>query len=91
MKFGVISFPGSCDDVDALMACERVGEAVSLWHADHNLAGVSKGGKTRERGEKRRRNRQQRFAHFHSDFSTEHGYRHKLAGTNRPLSKMPRR
>jgi phosphoribosylformylglycinamidine synthase len=40
MKFGVISFPGSCDDVDARQACERVGEAVSLWHADHNLAGV---------------------------------------------------
>jgi phosphoribosylformylglycinamidine synthase subunit PurQ / glutaminase len=40
MKFGVISFPGSCDDVDALRACARVGEAVSLWHADHDLAGV---------------------------------------------------
>jgi phosphoribosylformylglycinamidine synthase subunit PurQ / glutaminase len=40
MKFGVISFPGSCDDVDARMACARVGEAVSLWHADHDLAGV---------------------------------------------------
>jgi len=40
MKFGVISFPGSCDDVDALMACARVGEAVALWHADHDLAGV---------------------------------------------------
>jgi phosphoribosylformylglycinamidine synthase len=40
MKFGVISFPGSCDDVDALGACARVGEAVSLWHADHDLAGV---------------------------------------------------
>jgi phosphoribosylformylglycinamidine synthase I len=40
MKFGVISFPGSCDDTDARQACERVGEAVSLWHADHDLAGV---------------------------------------------------
>jgi phosphoribosylformylglycinamidine synthase len=40
MKFGVISFPGSCDDVDALKACARVGEAVSLWHADHDLGGV---------------------------------------------------
>ena len=40
MKFGVISFPGSCDDVDARKACERVGEAVALWHADHDLAGV---------------------------------------------------
>ncbi|HEY7967855.1 MAG TPA: phosphoribosylformylglycinamidine synthase subunit PurQ [Solirubrobacteraceae bacterium] len=40
MKFGVISFPGSCDDTDALSACGRVGEAVALWHADHDLAGV---------------------------------------------------
>jgi len=40
MKFGVISFPGSCDDTDALSACSRVGEAVQLWHADHDLAGV---------------------------------------------------
>jgi len=40
MKFGVISFPGSCDDVDARMACARVGEAVALWHADHDLAGA---------------------------------------------------
>jgi phosphoribosylformylglycinamidine synthase len=40
MKFGVISFPGSCDDVDARLAAARVGEAVALWHADHDLAGV---------------------------------------------------
>ncbi len=40
MKFGVVSFPGSCDDVDARQACARVGEAVALWHADHDLAGV---------------------------------------------------
>lgn len=40
MKFGVIRFPGSCDDVDALGACERVGEAVMLWHADPDLQGV---------------------------------------------------
>ncbi len=40
MKFGVISFPGSCDDVDAQLAAGRVGEAVSLWHADHDLRGV---------------------------------------------------
>jgi phosphoribosylformylglycinamidine synthase len=40
MKFGVISFPGSCDDTDARLACERVGEVVALWHADHDLAGV---------------------------------------------------
>ncbi len=40
MKFGVVRFPGSCDDVDALRAAELVGEAVMLWHADHDLHGV---------------------------------------------------
>ncbi len=40
MKFGVIRFPGSCDDLDALHAAERVGEAVMLWHADRDLQGV---------------------------------------------------
>jgi phosphoribosylformylglycinamidine synthase subunit PurQ / glutaminase len=40
MKFGVIRFPGSCDDIDALQAAERVGEAVLLWHADRDLQGV---------------------------------------------------
>jgi phosphoribosylformylglycinamidine synthase subunit PurQ / glutaminase len=40
MKFGVIRFPGSCDDTDALLAAERVGEAVILWHADRDLQGV---------------------------------------------------
>ena len=40
MKFGVIRFPGSCDDVDALVAARRVGEAELLWHRDADLAGV---------------------------------------------------
>jgi phosphoribosylformylglycinamidine synthase subunit PurQ / glutaminase len=40
VKFGVVRFPGSCDDVDALLACERVGDAVLLWHADRDLQGV---------------------------------------------------
>jgi phosphoribosylformylglycinamidine synthase I len=40
MKFGIIRFPGSCDDVDALLAAQRVGEAVMLWHADRDLHGV---------------------------------------------------
>ena len=40
MKFGVIRFPGSCDDVDALQAAARVGETVLLWHGDHDLQGV---------------------------------------------------
>ncbi|HWT22534.1 MAG TPA: phosphoribosylformylglycinamidine synthase subunit PurQ [Solirubrobacteraceae bacterium] len=40
MKFGVVRFPGSCDDVDALHAARRVGEAVILWHRDRDLQGV---------------------------------------------------
>jgi len=40
VKFGVVRFPGSCDDVDALHAARRVGEAVILWHRDRDLQGV---------------------------------------------------
>jgi phosphoribosylformylglycinamidine synthase subunit PurQ / glutaminase len=40
VKFGVIRFPGSCDEVDALLAAERLGEAVILWHGDRELHGV---------------------------------------------------
>ncbi len=40
MKFGVVRFPGSCDDIDALEAARRVGDAVPLWHADRDLQGV---------------------------------------------------
>jgi phosphoribosylformylglycinamidine synthase len=40
MKFGVVRFPGSCDDVDALRAAERVGDAVLLWHQDRDLCDV---------------------------------------------------
>jgi phosphoribosylformylglycinamidine synthase len=40
MRFGVIRFPGSCDDTDAQLAASRVGEAVILWHADRDLQGV---------------------------------------------------
>jgi phosphoribosylformylglycinamidine synthase len=39
MKFGVLRFPGSCDEVDALLAAERVGEAELLWHRDRDLKG----------------------------------------------------
>jgi phosphoribosylformylglycinamidine synthase len=41
MKVGVVTFPGSLDDVDAQRAV-RVGggEAVALWHGDHDLRGV---------------------------------------------------
>jgi phosphoribosylformylglycinamidine synthase subunit PurQ / glutaminase len=40
VRFGIVRFPGSCDDVDALAAAGRVGEAVLLWHADRDLQGV---------------------------------------------------
>jgi phosphoribosylformylglycinamidine synthase subunit PurQ / glutaminase len=40
VKFGVVRFPGSCDEVDALVAARRVGEAELLWHADADLRGV---------------------------------------------------
>jgi phosphoribosylformylglycinamidine synthase len=40
VKFGVVQFPGSCDEVDALAACDRVGDAELLWHGDHDLRGV---------------------------------------------------
>jgi phosphoribosylformylglycinamidine synthase len=40
MKFGVVRFPGSCDDIDALNAAQRVGDATLLWHADRDLQGV---------------------------------------------------
>jgi phosphoribosylformylglycinamidine synthase len=42
MRFGVIRFPGSCDEVDAVLACERVpgASAQVLWHRDADLQGV---------------------------------------------------
>jgi phosphoribosylformylglycinamidine synthase I len=40
VTFGVVRFPGSCDDIDALDAASRVGHAVLLWHADRDLKGV---------------------------------------------------
>ena len=40
MRFGVLRFPGSCDEVDALMACERVADARIVWHGDTDLGGV---------------------------------------------------
>ena len=38
--FGVLRFPGSCDEVDAQLACERVGDAKIIWHGDHSLDGI---------------------------------------------------
>jgi len=42
VKFGVIRFPGSCDEVDAVLACERVpgASAALLWHGDEDLHGA---------------------------------------------------
>jgi len=40
VKLGVVRFPGSCDEVDALLAAERVGEAEILWHGERDLRGV---------------------------------------------------
>lgn len=41
MKIGVITFPGTLDDVDAARAARTAGaEVVSLWHADEDLRGV---------------------------------------------------
>lgn len=40
-KIGVVTFPGTLDDVDAARAVKLAGgEAVSLWHADADLKGV---------------------------------------------------
>jgi phosphoribosylformylglycinamidine synthase subunit PurQ / glutaminase len=39
-RFGVIRFPGSCDEVDALLAARRFGDAELLWHRDRDLKGV---------------------------------------------------
>jgi phosphoribosylformylglycinamidine synthase I len=40
-RVGVITFPGTLDDVDAARAVRFVGaEAVSLWHAEADLKGV---------------------------------------------------
>jgi phosphoribosylformylglycinamidine synthase I len=41
MRIGVITFPGTLDDVDAARAVRFAGaEPVALWHADHDLKGV---------------------------------------------------
>jgi len=40
VRFGVVRFPGSCDEIDALLACRRFGEAELLWHGDRTVNGV---------------------------------------------------
>jgi len=41
MRWGVVQFPGSCDERDALHACELAGgEARLLWHESRDLDGI---------------------------------------------------
>ena len=41
MRVGVVTFPGSLDDRDALRAVRLAGgEPVGLWHGEHDLKGV---------------------------------------------------
>jgi phosphoribosylformylglycinamidine synthase subunit PurQ / glutaminase len=40
VRFGVVRFPGSCDEVDALHACRRFGHAELLWHGNASVNGV---------------------------------------------------
>lgn len=40
MKFGVLRFPGTCDELDALHAARRVADAELLWHAERDLRGA---------------------------------------------------
>jgi phosphoribosylformylglycinamidine synthase I len=37
VRFGVLQFPGSCDDRDAVDACSRIGEARLVWHEERDL------------------------------------------------------
>ncbi|HXV05517.1 MAG TPA: phosphoribosylformylglycinamidine synthase subunit PurQ [Solirubrobacterales bacterium] len=40
MLWGVVQFPGSCDERDALRACSLLGEARLVWHEERDLGGV---------------------------------------------------
>jgi phosphoribosylformylglycinamidine synthase len=40
VKFGVLQFPGSCDERDAVLACERVGDAELVWHGETDLSEI---------------------------------------------------
>jgi phosphoribosylformylglycinamidine synthase subunit PurQ / glutaminase len=39
-RFGVLQFPGSCDERDAVAACARVGDARLVWHEETDLSDV---------------------------------------------------
>jgi phosphoribosylformylglycinamidine synthase I len=40
VRFGVLQFPGSCDDRDAVEACSVIGEARLVWHEERDLDGI---------------------------------------------------
>jgi phosphoribosylformylglycinamidine synthase subunit PurQ / glutaminase len=40
VKFGVLQFPGSCDEVDALEAARLLGDAELIWHGERDLRGA---------------------------------------------------
>ena len=40
MIWGVLQFPGSCDERDALHACSLLGEARLVWHEERDLGGI---------------------------------------------------
>ncbi len=40
MIWGVLQFPGSCDERDALHACSLLGEARLIWHEERDLGDV---------------------------------------------------
>jgi phosphoribosylformylglycinamidine synthase len=40
VRFGVLQFPGSCDERDALDACRRVADAEIVWHENSDLGGI---------------------------------------------------
>jgi phosphoribosylformylglycinamidine synthase subunit PurQ / glutaminase len=40
MRFGVLQFPGSCDERDAVLAGRLVGDADLIWHEETELRGV---------------------------------------------------
>jgi phosphoribosylformylglycinamidine synthase subunit PurQ / glutaminase len=40
VKFGVLQFPGSCDERDALHAARKVADAELIWHGERDLHGA---------------------------------------------------
>jgi phosphoribosylformylglycinamidine synthase I len=40
MLWGVVQFPGSCDERDAVHACGLVADARLVWHEDRDLGGI---------------------------------------------------